>query len=372
MTQQEASRLLDRYLNNECSAEERALVEKWYAGLVEEYDWQLDENRRHAAQQAIKQRIDRELGWAPRPAARLRKLVWYAAASVLLAAAVTFLFVHRQQVQPVPAIAADLPPGGNKATLVLANGQSITLDDAAEGQLARQSGSSISKSNGQLVYTPGAAETAVVNTLITPKGGQYRLSLPDGSKVWLNALSRLEFPAAFTGASREVRLKGEAYFEIAENAAQPFRVSVNGITVEVLGTHFNINAYPDEQQLTTTLLEGKLNVKGRNTVTLRPGQQAVVSAAAGPQQVELVAHADTETATAWVNGYFQFSSAGVTDIMKQIARWYDIDVRYEGQATPRKFSGAISRGSSLSEVLKGLSATGINVKMEGRTVTVMP
>lgn len=373
MDQETASRLLNRYLNNECTAEERALVEKWYAGLVEEFDWRLEGGRREEAQLALKQRIDEELGWRAKKPALRRSLLWYAAASVLGVIAVTFFLTR----QPAPSviIAENEPPvpGGNKAVLTLGDGRTISLDDATNGGIARQGGSSISQKGGQVVYTQGPGTPVVLfNTLATPKGGQFQLVLPDGSKVWLNAMSTIKFPTAFAGKAREVTVNGEAYFEVARNPSQPFLVTVNDMQVEVLGTHFNIAAYADEPQISTTLLEGKVKVTSSDAVVLMPGQQAVMSNRPGKQQLRVLTGVNTDQVMAWKNGYFQFSQAGITDVMKQIARWYDIDVRYEGKVPERKFSGEISRASSLDEVLKGLSATGIHLKREGNRIIILP
>lgn len=371
MDQQEASRLLDRYLNHQCTAEEQVLVEQWYEGLVQESGWELEGSRREEAGLELKQRIDRELGWAPRT--RTRSIVWYAAAAVLVLIGVALFFTLRTPQQPASPPLAEITAGGNKATLTLASGQTISLDDAKDGNIAQQGQSAVSKTAGRVVYTPGSEETNILfNTLSTPKGGQYQLELPDGSKVWLNALSSIKFPTAFKGATRQVSIKGEVYFEIAKNASQPFHVTVNEMEVEVIGTHFNIAAYADEAFIRTTLLEGKVKVTGRDAVTISPGQQAVMSSGPGKQTVQVLNNVNTDQVTAWMNGYFQFSQSGIEDVMKQIARWYDIEVRYEGKMTSRKFSGEISRASNLSEVLKGLTITGINVRREGRTIVVMP
>ncbi len=268
----------------------------------------------------------------------------------------------------------DVAPGGNKAFLTLANGTKLSLTDATDGELARQSGISIVKTeDGQLVYnvsnTGREGNTApLFNTIETPRGGQYQINLPDGSRIWLNAASSLRYPVVFSGSERKVELEGEAYFEIAENKASPFRVVSNNQIVEVLGTHFNINSYPEEGTVRTTLLEGSVKVRsGNNSAMLKPGQQSQVGNSIH------VTQADTYETIAWKNGKTQFSNADIKIIMRMLSRWYDVEVEYQGEMIGTGFGGSVSRSKNISEILKLLELTGdVHFKIEGRRVIVMP
>lgn len=377
MNKNEAVSLLNRYLEGRCTPEERVQVEQWYAGLLEESGWNMESARRQEAQQAMKQRIDRQLGFTQPRLLWQRSWVRYAAVLFFLTGA-SALFFLRKQPKPEPVPVAEILPGGNKAVLTLGNGRVIPLDQVAEGNIAQQGSSRISKrAGGRLVYEAGGTggdETVDYNTLATPRGGQYRLVLPDGSEAWLNALSSIKFPATFTDKERKVSITGEVYFEIAANERQPFQVAVanSNTRIDVLGTHFNISAYADEPFVRTTLLQGKVRVSNEGAVLLQPGQQAVLGSGAGQHPVSLLKDADTEAAIAWMNGYFQFSQADIRTVMQQIARWYDVNVSYEGKIPEKKFSGEISRASNLSEVLKGLSVSGINYRREGRNIIIVP
>ena len=267
----------------------------------------------------------------------------------------------------------DVAPGGNKATLQLADGSTIILDSAQNGTLSQQGNARVLKlDNGQLAYNAsGTAKEVLYNTISTPRGGQYQLTLADGSKVWLNAASSIRFPASFTGSKRKVELTGEAYFEVAKNPAMPFTVSVNGMNVEVLGTHFNINSYADEDVIKTTLLEGAVKViKGSVIALLSPGQQAQLTSNG---QIGVNKNIDVDEVMAWKNGKFQFGDkVDIGTIMRQIARWYDVDVEYKGVFT-KHFGGSISREVNISQVLKVLETTGdVKYKVEGRKVIVRP
>jgi hypothetical protein len=265
----------------------------------------------------------------------------------------------------------DIAPGSNKAILRLADGTEILLDSAHDGTLAQQGVVKIIKlNNGQLAYNPqkGKSEEILYNTITTPKGGQYQLVLADGTKVWLNAASSLRFPAAFAGKERIVELNGEGYFEVAKNASMPFHVRVHDMDVQVLGTHFNINAYTDETAMRTTLLEGSVQVsQGEQTQLLTPGQQA---AASQNGQIQLADGVDVEEVMAWKNGMFQFQGADLETILRQAARWYDIDVEYKQRISDR-FSGQISKNVNLSQLLKILELTGkVHFEIEGRKIIV--
>jgi transmembrane sensor len=281
---------------------------------------------------------------------------------------------------PVPA--HDVAPGNNKAQLTLGDGRTITLDSAHEGVLASQTHTTVVKlDNGRIGYQADQAEspaTVAFNTLSTPRGGQYRLSLPDGSQVWLNAASSIRYPTAFIGKERRVTITGEAYFEIAPDPAMPFIVDVrspttdskNDLQVQVLGTHFNIDAYVEDSSVNTTLLEGAVRVaRGVSAQTLSPGQ-ALLAHAQG--RLQLVTDADVRKAVAWKNGRFIFQDDDISTITRQLSRWYDIDFQFEGTIADH-YTGQISRQVNISRVLKMLEAAGgISFSVEGKMVRVSP
>lgn len=262
-------------------------------------------------------------------------------------------------------------PGGNHAILTLGDGSRIVLDSAKDGNI--KGGSiKIKKQGALLVYD--ASTTAiknlpvVYNTLTTPRGGQYQLVLPDGSKVWLNASSTLQFPTAFVGKERDVELSGEAYFEVAKNKEKPFHVNLKGMQVEVLGTHFNVNAYADENYVKTSLLEGSVRIKeGHQSGLLKPGQQAVIKN--DNKSIE-IRKADMEEVVAWKNGLFQFNGANIGTIMREIGRWYDVNIEYEGKIPVRSFEGKISRDAPLSDVLKILELSNVKFDIQGKKIIV--
>lgn len=275
----------------------------------------------------------------------------------------------------------DVAPGGNKAVLTLANGAQIVLDSAENTELAQEGDTKIVKiKEGSLIYNAGSqpmnnVQSVTYNTISTPRGGQYQIVLPDGSKVWLNAASSLRFPTAFTDKERKIELTGEGYFEIApsisatDNRKVSFQVLVNDMTVEVLGTHFNIMAYPDEGRIETTLLEGSVKL-GRGVVshTLKPGEQAGLTA---DNKFSLDQSIDTEEVLAWKNGEMQFNGLGIEGVMRQISRWYDVEVVFQGRPTKR-LSGAISRNVPLSQVVKMLELSGVRCRIEGKSIQVLP
>lgn len=316
----------------------------------------------------------------------VRKIVFYRVAvaaifiGILITAGLYFYFKtpgHDREVAkknlPVPSIKEDIEPGSNKAILVLGDGTKVNLDDSKIGSLTQQGNALISKTNdGQVVYKvlANASNNSVVsiNTIQTPAGGEYQVVLPDGSKVWLNSSSTLQFPTAFTGKERIVTLLGEGYFEVAKNTGMPFKVKVNDMEVKVLGTHFNIKAYADEAVAKTTLLEGSVNIKrGMTDKLLKPGQQARIGA---NERIEII-EADVEEAVAWKNGYFKFNKDGIETVMRQLARWYDMDVVYPGSIPKDQFTGKIRRNIKASKALEFLEQTGLHFKIEGKKVTVL-
>jgi ferric-dicitrate binding protein FerR (iron transport regulator) len=266
----------------------------------------------------------------------------------------------------------DVLPGSDKATLTLADGSTVILDEAQNGTLAQQGSSKIIKVGGKLMYDPTNknSKEVVYNTISTPNGGQYQLELPDGSLVWLNATSSIHFPTSFGGKERRVEITGEAYFEVAKNRDMPFVVSVNGAEVQVLGTHFNVNAYSDEDNVKTTLLEGSVKfVHGVNAEMLKPGQQSQL---ASNGLIKVVNNVDVDGVVAWKNGMFDFENAGIETVMRQLSRWYDVEIEYKGK-TDDLFIAEMRRNIKLSDALKALELTGkVKFEIEGKKIMVMP
>lgn len=306
-----------------------------------------------------------------RPKVR-RMRVWRYAAAVLviIGGALAYNWLQKNDHPPehiadVPAVQQDVTPGTNGAILTFSNGKTIVLDTARNGQLTE----GVTKNDGSVAISGNSVEYA---TLTTPRGKQQQLVLHDGTKVWLNAASSIRFPSSFTGDRREVEITGEAYFEVAENKTKPFIVHAGQSKVEVLGTHFNVMAYGNENSLQTTLLEGSVKFRhGDKTVLLKPGQQSQFTS---NKEIVLIRDADVETAVAWKNGKQAFSKSDIRSIMRQIERWYDIDVEYKGEVPKRTFSGDISRSANLSELLKLLEASDIHFVLDApnKKLTVIP
>ncbi|SMC69525.1 FecR family protein [Pedobacter nyackensis] len=373
----DARELLLKYHRGEATAEEKAFLENWLHDFNAEIMHELSDEQLLLFHQqnwsAVKQHAN--IGQS-RP-------IWQrlaVAASILLCVGLAFYFYPKVQQPSISQNAkADIliTPGGNKAFLTLSNGKKISLTDATDGKLAEQSGIEITKTAaGILVYQvtdkPGKSGSKPnYNTIETPKGGEYQLILPDGSKVWLNAASSLTFPTSFAGVKeRKVELMGEAYFEIAQNKTVPFIVKSAKQEVKVLGTHFNINAYANEQATTTTLLEGSVkivNLKKATHIILKPGQESVLSA-----DKTNVYETDIEEAIAWKNGLFIFNDEDIKSIMKKISRWYNIDVSFKGNMDNVSFIGNYSRSKNLENLLKNIELTGkVTFKIEGRRIEVI-
>lgn len=310
------------------------------------------------------------------------RYLWLAASTIgiLFTIALVYkLVTPSAQVQPVaklqphPAPKNDIQPGKTGAILKLANGNAIMLDSAADGNLTQQGNMLVVKNGGSINYVAGQQGDKTIpeyNTIETPMGRQFQLVLEDGTKVWLNAASSIRFPVFFSNNERRVEITGEAYFEVAKNKSKPFRVTANGALVEVLGTHFNINAYGDEAYLKTTLLEGSVKVsKGKATGTLHPGEQSQISAS-GEMRIEK--NADVEEAVAWKNGRMMFNNADLAAIMRQVKKWYDVEIVYSGTIPKRYFTADLSRNTNLSELLKVLELSKIHFRVEDKKLIVMP
>lgn len=390
MTIQRLSYLLNQAENNGLSEPETQELTAWYRSFSgdEGLTTTLSPEQLEQLQKWMWSRIHKTItpAEAGRPRrAGIRPLYrWSAAASVLLLlAAGSYLLVRRQKhpaslasTQPSISypVSHDASPGGNRATLTLADGTVISLDSAGNGVLSHTGGVTIVKqASGRLVYhapgrNTGGSDAASYNTLSTPKGGQYRVVLPDGTAAWINAASTLRYPSRFSGKERRVELNGEAYFEVTKDPVKPFIVQTSDMNVRVLGTHFNVMAYGEDHQHIATLLEGSVIVtRGSRQETLKPGQEARVSG--GSDQVA-VSDADVEEAIAWKDGLFQFEDVDLPTILAQVARWYDIRVVYAGQVPTDLYRGKISRYVPLSKLLKILEYNGAHFDINGNTVTV--
>lgn len=366
MTNSRAAQLLKKYQEGRCTPEEKELVEKVYQEVVDPQLGELPQDQLLQLKDNVWQRLEAGLLHVPEPeeAPSGRIWVWRAAAAVLVLAGVTaaYLFINKpapgSQVAKISVI-DDVAPGGNKAVLILGDGSKVNLSDAQNGKLAA-SANVTKTADGEVVYTaPEQSGVTVYNTISTPKGGQYNITLPDGSKVWLNAASSLKFPTNFATSSRKVELTGEGYFEIAQNPGRPFIVSTIKQTVEVLGTHFNVNAYADEPSVRTTLLSGKVRVRtSHGDKVLSPGQQSV-----GSETGLQVREADLELTMAWRNGSLRFRDQDLPTVMREVARWYDVTVAFEGKPDSRTYTGYVSRASNLSSFLKILKLSNIEFRL---------
>lgn len=377
--------LIKKYLSGQCSPEETNRVLEWFdafdglpddiAGLSASEKQVLEER----LFSSILHQIKVEDKGFPGIAKKKTILLWHkwaVAASLVLV--LSFIAIWRYQAAFLPknnpglAAVQEIKPGGNKATLRLANGAIVVLNEANIGQLAKQQNIRITKTGeGKLVYTVVSgpdSHTVAYNTISTPVGGQYQVELPDGTKVWLNAKSSLTFPTAFTGKERKVQMTGEVYFEVAKNAAKPFTVQSGPTDIRVLGTHFNVMAYPDEHAQQTTLLEGSIRISTPQASSLlKPGQQAVLIAG---HTFEIKDQVDLERAMAWKNGMFNFKNMDIRDVMRQVSRWYDIDVNFEGRVSNLSYTGTIPRNANLSELLSMLHFTGLHYQLDGNRLTI--
>lgn len=393
-TQERILWLLERYSRHTATEAELAELTDWMAtaGEQEPFDHFITQLLH---QQANLQQQGEEPAWetiyekiragrslpaeitAPAPVRNLR-IRWIAAASIiLLLGAGAWLWSSREKT-PAPAATAgttNIGPGKQGAILTLANGSQIVLDSLGSGVVASEQGVQVTLSGGQLSYKmltgPGILS---YNSMSTPKGRQFRLQLPDGTRVWLNAASSIRYPVAFSGKERRVEMSGESYFEVAPDTKKPFIVAINNkAAVEVLGTSFNINAYTDEAHISTTLLDGRIRISGPGTakmpVVLKPGQQAQLR----HEALSVNNNPDIEKVMAWKNGLFNFEDMGLKEMMRQLERWYDIEVIYEGNVPDVPFFGKMSRALDLSTVLSALKGFGLNFRIEeNRKLIITP
>jgi ferric-dicitrate binding protein FerR (iron transport regulator) len=412
------------------TAQEQAIVDRWMmehpenAALVrqvQDEQWMQSELGTFARYNADNSRkiLEARLAKA-KPVHRVHFLrtAWlrYAAAIIILFGIGTYLNINNQKEKPDGTTASseasakeDVAPGGNRATLTLADGSEIVLDSAANGKLAEQGSVRITKKGSEIIYSNAPLTSHLspltYNTMATPRGGQYQLTLPDGSQVWLNAESSITYPTAFTGKERKVSITGEAYFEVAKDKKRPFIVSVaypplegvarsagggqtpangggvrqasgGGLEIEVLGTHFNVNTYKEEATNNITLLEGSVRLTSHlspltsvhTSLTLKPGQQGQWNP--NQEKLSLAVNPNIEQAVAWKNGYFNFDGADIRTVMRQLERWYDVEVVYETEPGQRAFDGEIQRNLNLSDLLEGLQKTDIHFRIRGKQLII--
>lgn len=379
--------ILRKYRTDEATAEEVEFLHAYY-DLFEVHEnvlEKMDASAKYALKEEIKSELDLKIAQTVTPAAqkawKLNRML--AAAAVLFVLGIAIYFMNAQWTDVgdnheyiTAAISKDIAPGGDHAILTLSDGSVIKLDTQKDGLITNETGVIIKKTNkGEVVYSHTATAVAnVFNTISTPKGGQYQLVLSDGTKVWLNAASSIRFPTSFLGKFRTVEIKGEAYFEVADNKKIPFKVYSEHQEIEVLGTHFNVNTYGDEEADKTTLLEGSVKVsrmggggKIMESETIKPGQVAVLKK--GGKRIE-VAQALADEAVAWKNGYFKFNRTDLKTIMRQVSRWYNVDVVYKGDFGNDLFGGKIKRSDSVSGILRILKLSNINTTIKGRTIII--
>ncbi|WP_316839699.1 FecR family protein [Pedobacter gandavensis] len=384
MRKEDTAILIEKYIDGTCTIEEREQLLNWYRSQQKEIvEWPatvgMDENSVYQrifskVEQGIELEIPRLEETIPsgKIASRTSIFSWQkvaAAAAVVLTSSIGIYFYqqHTKTPQPIQLVFKnEVKPGGDKAILKLADGSELELDEAGNDLLAQRKDIDFSHTKGgQLVYNKQSgsssddANTLKYNTVSTPKGGQYRIILPDGTKVWLNAASSIRFPTVFQPGERKVNISGEVYFEVAKNKHQPFRVISDAQILEVLGTKFNINAYTDQAQISTTLAEGSVKlgrIQTNDYQILKPGQQAQMSNKdLSPPKISTV---DLEEALAWKNEAFVFNNTPTTEVMKQMERWYNVEVQYKGAVPNLYFTGVIPRDSNLSTFLRVLEGTG--------------
>ena len=340
---------------------------------------EVDEGARQSVLNAVSFRINQQEDTELRNTDK-RRLIPYrwltgVAALLFFAFGAGWFFLRNKDKGPHEnTYAHDIKPGINKATLTLANGKKLILSDSLQGQLASEAGIIISKTKqGQIVYTVASDKDSdhqalQYNILTTKESEQFQVILPDGSHVWLDAASSLKYPVAFNGNERKVELTGQGYFEVSHNAAVPFIVKTTKSEVQVLGTHFNVSAYDDDQDSRTTLLEGAVRIKSKlSAAMLKPGEQAVLN---DRGQLTVNKEIDAEMEIAWKNGLFDFKKAGIEQIMAQVSRWYGIKVTYEGKIPKTKLTGRMPRNVDIAELLGVLQFEGIKFRIEGKNITV--
>jgi len=386
ITKEEFLILYEKNLSGKCTPEEKQLLEAYHDEIAMPDDkWDKSMGSKQQLYNILNAKLHESMGSANNNRRFTKQYNWlkWAAGLLIFFSVSLFFWKQKQHTTPYSALTKVQPvvirPGGNKAYLTTSNGVIITLNGIKNGKLLAQSGTQINKlKDGLLEYSgqqPGneqsSADENAYNILNVPRGGEYQLVLADGTKVWLNSASSLKYPVSFNGKERVVELSGEAYFEVVKNDAKPFKVLVNGVTVQDLGTHFNIMGYTDEKEVKTTLLEGAVKLINQgHEAFLKPGEQGMLNA----QQTGFnIKDVDVDDVVAWKNGLFAFNDEDIQTIMRRISRWYDVDVVFPAQFKRKNFGGTISRFKDVNDVLNALQLTGsIHFKIEGRRITVMP
>ncbi|HEX6426793.1 MAG TPA: FecR domain-containing protein [Niastella sp.] len=419
MQSMDFKQLLDDYRNGKMNAEERAAFEQLLHSMESEPQLHqllndslgsispvhAEETQEYLYEQIKERFIQEALPRKRDQRVRVLNTAWfrYAAAIIIVFGVAAYFWLNNKKQEKSltnnnKQIQTDIAPGHDGAILTLADGRHLVLDSLKNGVIAMQNGSQVELKNGSVHYNTNEHTTGgiIYNTMRTPRGRQFQLVLPDGTKVWLNAASSIKYPTVFTGATRTVEIEGEAYFEVkplhlptgrdgGRGKKIPFIVNIlRGATIEVLGTHFNVNAYEDEASIKTTLLEGSVNVKSdvgsrksdQSSAILKPGQQAVI-AMHSPLTIDhspplTINHApDLIQVMAWKNGLFNFNGYDIKAVMREIGRWYDLDVVYEGEPEPEEMMGELQRNLTLSQVMKILQKIHIKYRIEGRKLIVM-
>lgn len=366
-----ARTLLAKFKAGQCTPEEIAWLESWYMS------WNTADKLPLSAQElkAVEIEMSGALGLTEKPALKLWARIAVAASVLCLLSIGFYFYVVNSKIAQQQSYTTNVSPGGNKAVLVLADGRRIDLNDAKSGALAKQGNVLVKKTkDGQLIYdlsgaVPAKGSETTYNTIETPRAGTYQVVLPDGTSVWLNAASRIKFPTSFAADERKVELRGEAYFEVVKNPAKPFRVVSDDQVIEVLGTHFNVNNYTDEPFTKTTLLQGSIKVSSHtNSKIIKPGEQSSI----GPKgQIEVVS-VNAAQEVAWKNGLFSFKKADLVSVMRQISRWYNVDIIYEGEVPEISFTGKIYRNVNLGQALESIGYMGVKYRIENKKVIIEP
>jgi ferric-dicitrate binding protein FerR (iron transport regulator) len=391
--------LIDKYLSGNATRDETEILKRYYNSLQQNKEWneaelgsKSDMEEKIFARMQDKMKllqsdktsgkvllVQNQLGIIhfprPRKVSLFAKIAIAASIIGIIAFSSNFIINNNKIKQIVtaqgPQFKNDVAPGGDKAILTLADGSTIVLDNAGDGTLVQQGSTKVIKLGSRLSYDNdgNTSNEVTYNTISTPRGGQYQVELPDGSLVWLNAASTLRFPTSFVGKERRVQINGEVYMEIAKNKTMPFIVNVNNAEVQVLGTHFNVMAYNEESALQTTLLEGSIRfVSDGKASLLKPGQQMQLSKSG---QARVINDVDLGQVVAWKNGLFVFDDNNIETIMRQLARWYDVEIQYQSRDMQQIFVGEVPRNSKLSDVLKVLELAGnIKFEIEGKKIIV--
>lgn len=379
---EDAKKLIEKYKLGICTPDEKLIIESWFHHLGENEISEFTEDELVAARGRLHTNMLELTKSFSSSSVWIRYLS--AAAILIFVSFSIFFFLERPSTTSntdANKAINDIKPGRNKAVLTLADGKKISLNDTKNGKISEQYGIKVIKTaDGQLIYSLSDPEDLShansYNTIETPMGGQYQVNLPDGSKVWLNSASSLRYPIKFVGSDRNVEITGEVYFEVAKKTGMPFKVKVADQVIEVLGTHFNVMAYPDELSINTTLVEGSVKIfSGKNSAIISPGQQSKVN-----QSEIKVLNVDVNDFTAWKDGFFVFKNENIESMMRKISRWYNVEIIYQGDITHKSFGGIISRSRNISEVLKILELTGsLHFEIESnlsnpteRRVIVMP